>query len=1007
MDFKKITSKYGFHLLALVLFSIISIAYFKPALDGYILKQADLKHYVESSREAVDYIEKDHEIPLWTESMFSGMPTAQVHPEYPGNWTKRVMNSVHELFNPPIGYLFLYLVGFYIFGLCIGLNKWVNLIGAIAFAFSSYNIVILQAGHVTKAAAIAYSLPVIGAFIMAYRRNWKWGAIIFGIALAMQVTANHLQITYYLLFLFLGLGIYFLMDALKTKTVKSFLKTTIALLGAGILAVLVNIGNIKITQDFSKYTIRGGNDLTMNVDGTPIDKSNEDGLDLSYITNWSYGIGETATLFSPYVKGGASEPVANSPFKEMVENSDISTEAQSFVLNYYSYWGNQPFTSGPVYFGAIVFFLAILSLVFLKSSIKWAYLAVALLTIALSWGSNWMGLTEFFANYVPGYNKFRAVTIILAITSMIFPILAVLILNQFYIERENLKEQKKKFFIVSGSFILFLLVLKFVGLNDNYFSVTDKQQLASVLDKNQQRASVLQQINTMSPEQLAQNGIDKNNPQQIDQIVNAQIEKMSKMYDVNALTTVRQDIYNYSMNRTLLFVLLATGLLSLLFVTKTDFKIVTIGLGVLIAIDLITVDLNYLNNDEDANGNLVYWEDAINKYYPDAATPADLAILDSEIKQKPTLNALMEKAERAGKERAENEGFLSTTEINRVIDYEKFRALNRVTNYRVLDLTTNPFNSNRASYFHKSIGGYFGAKLRNYQNLIEHHLSGSLNFKVLEMLNTKYIIQQNGQMVQNPTSLGNAWLVRTIHTVNTPDEEIRSLGSIYDVKPYSVAQLIVDDEVKTEAKIDGKEKVAVVVQGDTIPVVIPSELQKSLSAGMDNEMEAVLVMDKNKKTDFVPKILLEKDSTQSFLKLMDLKVDYNFEPATDAVMLKSEASKLSGKMYSGLGTVKMTSYNPMELKYNFDSKEKQFVVFSEVYYNDGWNVYVDGEKASIVKVNYLLRGVEVPAGTHKIEMKYEYPFFKTANMLSRTGFILFLVLIGIGVWTDRKKKKKN
>lgn len=1006
MDFKKFFNKYGFHFFAFVLFALIAIIYFKPVLDGYVLKQADLKHYVESSREIVDYIETQDEIPLWTNSMFSGMPSVQIHGEYPGNWTKKVMNVVYQVFTPPISYLFLYLACFYIFGLFIGLNKWVNLIGSIAFAFSSYNIVIIPAGHVTKAAAIAYTLPVIGAFIMAYKRNWKWGAILFGIALSMQITANHLQITYYTAFLLIGLGIYFLIKAVVDKQIKQFALTSGAILSSVLIAIMVNIGNIKVTQDFSKHTIRGGNDLTMNADGTSIDQSNESGLDIAYMTNWSYGLGETMTLFSPYVKGGASEAVATSPFTDIVENSDATDAGKDFIMNYYSYWGEQPFTSGPVYFGAIIVFLAFLSLVFLKSKIKWVYFAVALLTIALAWGHNWMGLTEFFAHHVPGYNKFRAVTMILAITSMIFPILAVLLLNQFYLERETLKEQKKKFLMVSGGFIVVCLLFRFVGIGDTYISSMDKQQLSFAFqDRSEQEASIMRQLSTMSDDQLAQQGIDRNNKAQINQIIDGQVDRMNQ--NIAALKIVRNDIYNYSMNRSILFVLLAAGLLTLLFVTELDFKYITIGLGVLIAIDMITVDLNYLNNEEDPSGNYVYWQDKVERYYPNAATEADIAILESEMSENPDLRKDIDKAAAFGKDKAEKEGYSSISEINRIVDYERFRALNRHTNYRVLDLSTSPFNSSRASYFHKSIGGYFGAKLRNYQNLIEHHLNGSLNFKVLEMLNTKYIIQQNGQIAQNPTSLGNAWLVRNIKTVETPDEEIRTLGNLFELQAFDIAQLLVDGQSQKQITVTGNENIQVVLQNDTIGVRVSQELIRSLNAGMETDMEAVFVMDKNKQTDFIPKKLLEADSSNSFLKLMDLKVAYSFEPSTDAIMLNSEAQKISSKIYSGLGSVKMTEYNPMVLKYDFDSKEKQLVVFSEVYYKDGWKAYVDGKETPIVKTNYLLRGIEVPSGFHKIEMRYEYPFFKTANLLSTTGFMIFVVLIGVGVWTDRKTRKEE
>ncbi len=1006
MDFNRLFKKYGFNLLAIIGFFIIAATYFKPALEGYVLKQHDMEQYTEVSREIIDYKNIDGQTPLWTNAMFSGMPSAQIHVDYPGNFFKTSLNFAFKVLKSPIGYLFFYMLGFYVFGLCIGLNKWVNVVGAVAFAFSSYNIIILQAGHITKANAIAFMLPTIGGFIMAYTRKIKWGAIVFGVALAMQLTANHLQITYYSLFLFLGLGLYFLVVAIKRGELKKFAITSAAIIGTALIAVMINIGNIKVTKDYAKQTIRGGNDLTINADGTKIDKSNEDGLDLDYITNWSYGVGESFTMISPYVKGGASEAVASSPFTEIVDNADIPSEAKEFIQNYYSYWGEQPFTSGPVYFGVIVVFLAFLSLVFLESRIKWAYFGVAILTIALSWGKNFMGLTEFFAHYIPMYNKFRAVTIILSITSMIFPILAVLILNQFYNEREKLKLQSKKFYIAGASFILFLLVLKFVGINDGYFSAVDKQQFASALgSQQQQRDGLMKQIMSMSDEQLAQNGIDRNNPAQINQIIETQIERTLKAYDVNALKQVRKDIYNSSMNRSLLFAFLAMGVLALLFVTEIDPRFVIVGLGVLIAIDLIAVDLNYLNNKEnETNGELVFWQEKSSAMYPALATTADLSILNMEVAEKSALNSILDKATIKGKEEAEKEGFDDNLVMNKAIEYEMFRALNRNTNYRVLDLSSNPFTSARTSYFHKSIGGYHGAKLRKYQNLIEFHFSGNINFKVLEMLNTKYIIQQDGQVRQNPTALGNAWLVREVKTFATPDDEIRALGNSYTIVPKPIAKMLVNGELVSNATVSGNEKIQLLVQKDTFDVRIPAELQRNLSAGFDDVTEAVFVMDVNKKTDFVRKVTLEQDSLNSFLQLMDLKVMYNFEPSTDAVMLESEAKKLTSKTYSGLGSIKMTSYHPEKLKYDFESNEKQLVVFSEMYYEDGWKAFINGKEAPIVKTDYLLRGVEVPAGKHNIELAYIYPFFKTANLMAAAGCGLLLLLIGFGFWSDRRNK---
>jgi hypothetical protein len=404
-------------------------------------------------------------------------------------------------------------------------------------------------------------------------------------------------------------------------------------------------------------------------------------------------------------------------------------------------------------------------------------------------------------------------------------------------------------------------------------------------------------------------------------------------------------------------------------------------------------------------GEFKYWQEKTRSLYPQMATSADMQILESEVKGNGSIESAVKKSITKGKELADIQGIDDNIGRKNATEYQEFRALNRNSNYRVLDLTESPFNSTRASYFHKSIGGYHGAKLRKYQNLIERYFAGSINFKVLEMLNTKYIIQQDGTMRENPTALGNAWLVREIKTFNTPDEEIRGLGDLYEIQAKAIAKLVVNGKIMDKATVSGNEKIQLLIQKDTINVHIPAELQRNLNAGMNTNVEAVYVMDVNKKFDFIPKKMLDTDSSKSFLQLMDLKVMYSFEPATDAVMLASEAKKLSSKTFSGLGQVKMVSYHPEKLVYNFESDSKQFVVFSEIYYENDWKAFVDGKEVPILKTNYLLRGVEVPAGKHTVELRYVYPFYKTANTLAAAGSILFILLIALGIWTDRKKKK--
>jgi hypothetical protein len=340
------------HFAVIGAFLIIMFVYFSPEYDGYHLKQHDIEQHIGMSQEIKTFREQTGQEPLWTNSMFGGMPAIQISTLYAMNifqaGTIWFLNAV----GVPSGIFLLHLLGFYILSLCLRIRPLIGFIGAIAFAFATYEIVILQAGHNSKAITVAFMAPVLGAFIMAYRSNWKWGAILSALFMSFEIASNHLQVTYYFAFILGGLGFYELFKALRTKNIKQFVITSGAILGAYILAVFINYGNITLTNDYAKHTIRGGNDVTIQPDGQVATKNTE-GLDKDYITNWSYGVDESFTLISPYVKGSASVGINDTPFKELIENSDRSSKDINAILNapYPVYWGEQPITSGPVYVG--------------------------------------------------------------------------------------------------------------------------------------------------------------------------------------------------------------------------------------------------------------------------------------------------------------------------------------------------------------------------------------------------------------------------------------------------------------------------------------------------------------------------------------------------------------------------------------------------------------------------------------------------------------------------------
>ncbi len=974
------------HLAVLVGFITIMFAYFSPEYDGYHLKQHDIEQYIGMSQEIKTFRQKTGDEPLWTNSMFGGMPTVQISTLYDGNIFQTGMIWFLKNVGVPSGILLLHLIGFYILALCLRVRPLIGFIGAIAFAFASYEIVILQAGHNSKAITVALMAPVLGAFIMAYRRNWKWGALLSALFMSFEIASNHLQVTYYFAFVLVGLGIYELVSALRKKALKQFLITSGAVMGAYLLAVFINYGNVSLTNDYAKQTIRGGNDITIRPDGE-LATENTEGLDKDYITNWSYGVDESFTLISPFVKGSASTGMADSPFRELIENSDRSSKDINGILNapYAVYWGEQPMTSGPVYIGIVMVFLLVLGMYYIRDKSKWVFLGVSILALMLSWGKNMMGLTNFFIEYLPGYNKFRTVTIILVLIELCVPVIGVLLLQRLYDEREQVKETKKQFLIISSVFFVLLLGVKVVGLGDNYTSLSELQRI------NEIPAQVVDQVRSTDPQVLATNyGVDVNNPQQLQQFIDAQVDGATEQYDL--MKSARADIFDSSMNRSLLFTFLSIVLFALYFYTAIPTMAIFGGLGILVLMDLIPVSQNYLSSAENERGDYKYWVESVQTDYPLSPEKADIQIMEMEALDT-KVNKEIEKGEREGSKAADEQGYTGGDK-RRVIDAYRFSALNMATNYRVFDLNGG-WNSTRASYFHKSLGGYHGAKLRNIQNAFDFHISRSNN-KVLDMLNVKYFIQEES-LRANTTAMGNAWFVRNIKIKQTPNDEIRALGNEFKLVNTGLGIFLVNRKVVKEVKVFGTEKIQYLLPGkDTMDV--------PLSNGISKGMEVLWVMDKNGATNLIPAATMQNDSLKSFSKLLSVSVIDEFNPANDAVILKDVASGLKKRSYSGIGNITMTSYAPNKIRYSAECKGDQFAVFSEIYYAEGWKAKVDGKEVPILKTNYLLRGVALDNGKHNVEFTFDLPKFRKSNNYALFGSLLLFGLIGGMIFLEFKKR---
>lgn len=772
-DFKAFFKKNWQHFAVLGLFIVITFIYFSPAFTGHTLNQTDIQNYIGMSRETTEYKENGEHIG-WTNSMFSGMPTEQISGDVSGNWT-RWIGHVFSLGLPYITWAFIIsMVTMYILLQTFRLKPFISAIGSIAYALTSYMIIIIKVGHTSKSFAMAYIPLVIAGFYILYRRNWKLGILVSMVAMTLELAVNHVQITYYLAIIMVFLGIVELINAIKEKRIKEFSIRTGMLVGAYIVALIVNFSLLFGTLDYTKYSTRGKSELTI----TPNDKENDktDGLDRSYIVDWSYGIQETWTLIIPEAKGGKSELLLKD--KDLVKGIDSKFKGGNFpVQNNVRYWGDQGYVEGPVYVGVIVVFLFILGMIYVKDKMKWGILAAVILGMMLSWGGNFPGLTDFFIDNAPLYNKFRAVSMTLVILEFCLPFLALLFIKELYEKPDEIKNNPKGFYIASG--VMGLIFLAFMITPDSFLDFQSKKEV-------EQFENFVKQVN------------DPANPT-FSQYNEAQKQEIIRQFSESRaeLTNVRIGIFRSDTGRSFAFLLLAAGLLYLFIFRGIRNQMLVIGgLGLLITIDLFTVDQRYLNNEKEGK-NYKEWVKKLDLQYPFYAEPAEQTILQQEVSQNPKLQEAFA-AEDAKIAEFKKENELKENEIGKYRAYRYFRVLNKNTHFRVHDFSSG-FSSGRSSYFHKTIGGYHGAKLKRYNEVWNFYfqpdskyLNNYTGMKVLSMLNAKYFMQKPSRdeprvAQANPAALGNAWLVNSVKYVDTPDDEILALGdSIWDPRTMAI-----------------------------------------------------------------------------------------------------------------------------------------------------------------------------------------------------------------------------
>jgi hypothetical protein len=787
--FKKILP----HLIALGVIIVVMLAYFSPLMGGKALKQHDITQWRASYEEVHKFQTETGERTFWTNSMFAGMPIFLIGPEYHYNIADKTIRAVNSITGHPLDTIVFLYVCFYIFLITYGVSPWFAIIGSLAFTFSSFNFLNIDAGHAGKGNAIAFMPLVLAGVKITLGKHKLAGAALTGIAVSLQLAAAHLQISYYLSMVIGVWMIYEIIMAFREKTMRNLLISGCFLLVSAALGASVNITNLLATQEYGKYSIRGPSELTKTADGKAAEAAT-DGLDKDYALQWSHGFSEPFTLLIPNFMGGGNMPDQHTQSIMAAEFKSAGLQQpKELAQSLPSYFGELPFTSGPIYFGAIICFLFVLGMFLVKDNMKWWILFIATLTIFLSMGKHFMSLTDLFFYHFPLYNKFRSVNFITVVAQTLFPFLGILairdIMNGKLKKQEMLKGLYYSFAITGGLCLLFALM---PGLAE-----TSSEPLDS---------------------QLKQYG-----------------------YPLDVVIAAREKVRQMDSLRSLFFIALAFGSIWLFITGKLKQQYFALILGALVLIDLWGVDKRYLND-----------QDYEKRKKPDAVV-------------------------------------VPMTSADEIILRDKD------PNYRVYNTTQRLDQDAMTSYYHKSIGGYHGAKMHRYQELIEFQMSRR-NMEVFNMLNVKYFIiadSLNNLFPQlNENANGNAWFVKEYVMVDNADAEMDSLNSF-----------------------NSKEKCF---------------------------------------------------------------IDKRFSEQLNGFVINHDSA----------ATIKLTKYQPNKIVYESNTSSPQLAVFSELYYDKGWDAYIDGEPAQYFRTDYTLRGMKVPAGKHTIEYRFDPKVVKTGETITLVSAIL-------------------
>jgi hypothetical protein len=782
----------------------------------------DYSSYTAMSQKINDHrTQHDGDEPLWTDAAYGGFPAYQVSMKNPGNWFRQLKKSIPR----PFSFLLVAFLGGYILANVLGANSWLSFAAGLAYGFNTYLITFIEAGHNTKVEAVGWMPFVIAGLYLLFRGRWLAGIALTALGMAMEVTVNHLQITYYLLLTIGVWGLSELIFAIRDGRVKQWATAAAIMAGISGLAFGLNAATILTTAEYSEASIRGSSELT------PLENANsqgaETGLDVGYAFSWSYGVRESLTLLFPNYQGGGSrnnlmydvhaqefkqDTKTFQSFRAMAANMDQGTQNQLIQMAS-AYWGNLAVTSGPIYVGAVIFFLAMLGLVLVPGRMKWWLLAATLMSFVLGWGRH-AGINFFLFEYLPLYNKFRTPMMAFVIADLTLVVLAVLGLKELFSEAIDWQKKKQGLFIAGGIVLFLALIALLVGVA--YEPLSERE------------ATIMQ-----------------GNPQLLPLFDAMQSDRISM---------IRMDVL-----RSLAFIAAAFGFCW--FYGQKE-KVPTYAFAIiplLIGIDLISVNTTYLNSSNFVEAD--HYSRTLGQQLPPKINDPD-------------------------------------------------------PHYRVYNTNIRLDQDGVTSFRFNSLGGYHGAKLKKFQEMVDRHTQGGYRPPswMLDMFNVKYLITRQNQLVPNPAALGNAWYIEEILWTENADQTMEQLGK--------------------------------------------------------------------------------------------------FTPARQVIIRETYRDQLSDfKISSPQGSsISLSNYKMNELTYQVNNQSEQFAVFSEVYYrgNEDWNAYIDGEKVEHLPVNYLLRGMKLPAGNYELVFKFEPQSYRSGVSISMVCSILFvLIFLGTGYAGFRKSSQQD